>query len=269
MLKDKSGGFTLIEVTIVLAITAGMVSIIFAGQQEVRTRTNFTNSVNNTVSDLDGVRNAVQTGNYSSTVLNNVGSDNATSTGRVIWGALISAPRNSPTIKVTYIVASGPPGSPIDQTAPCSSLATNEYLTAGYSYDIKLGANVMVQNGWQNTTYIVLHRTLCGGQLQTFNFSEDDLYTNVQPVCPYDSPALGGCSMSGATAAVNYISNPFVIGSAANAGRDAGCDPPASVPRYCYHNPYIANLRIVDSNNHFANLTFDGTQNSSITRSIQ
>jgi len=272
MLKNKSGGFTLIEVTLVLAITAAMVAIIFSGQRAVRSQAEFNDTVNLVVSDLDAARNAAQTSNYSNNTTNGAASDNANGTGNVIWGVLVSTTRNSTAITITDIIGSAPSGT--DQLASCATLASSEKLTAGYSYNINLGYGIKAQNGWQDTTYIVFHRSLCGGQLEAYNFSQDSLggfgTNTVGPFCPYDTPAPGSSCTDTVlnSAASNYISNQFMTLYPINKGVDSNCTPIAlRPPNYCVHNPYITNFSLIDSSGHYATITVDGTQGNSITAS--
>jgi prepilin-type N-terminal cleavage/methylation domain-containing protein len=57
MPSNKQSGFTLIEIIIVMAISAGLFLIIFAGQKQLRERTRFDAAINETVQQIAYTRN--------------------------------------------------------------------------------------------------------------------------------------------------------------------------------------------------------------------
>jgi prepilin-type N-terminal cleavage/methylation domain-containing protein len=168
MLKKRSGGFTLIEVTIVLAITAGMVAIIFAGQRGVRSQAEFSDTVNEVASQLEAVRNAAVTSD------NMVGS--GTNLQQIVYGKYIYAKNNATVITIYDIIGTVTPNPAIglvDQTSDCALLANNETLTLGTSYQITLPYGIKVQDNNGAAWQIVFHRTLCNGQLTVYDFSNN------------------------------------------------------------------------------------------------
>jgi prepilin-type N-terminal cleavage/methylation domain-containing protein len=170
MLKNKSGGFTLIEVTIVLAITASMVAIIFSGQGAVVGGAKFSNTINEVVSDLQAVRNSAATSD------NTAGSGTATT--QIIFGKYIDAQNGTNTIKVYNII-----GTAADQTADCGTLAGGETLTQGALLKtITLPYGITISNTTGADSQIVFHRTLCAGDLTVYDFSADP--TAIPPITP-------------------------------------------------------------------------------------
>lgn len=62
MLKNNANGFSLIELSMVLALTSAMVVIIFSGQGQARDRVNFKSTINQTVTDLQAIKANLENG---------------------------------------------------------------------------------------------------------------------------------------------------------------------------------------------------------------
>jgi type II secretory pathway pseudopilin PulG len=162
MLKNKSGGFSLIELTIVLAITTAVAAIVLAGQNGIRDQSEFTSTVNSVVSQLTAVRNAAETSDN----LNDTTTCN-TSTSCIVYGKMITTAQKDTKITISDIIGTG------DQTQSCESLETGgEGLTIGKTTTISIPDGIQVKALLENPdVQVVYHRSLCGGQLLTYDFS--------------------------------------------------------------------------------------------------
>lgn len=57
MVSSKQQGFTLIEITLVLAITGGLLVLAFAGQSVIRSKSEFTDAVESVTTNINQVKN--------------------------------------------------------------------------------------------------------------------------------------------------------------------------------------------------------------------
>jgi type II secretory pathway pseudopilin PulG len=154
MLKNKSGGFTLVEITIVMAITAAFAAVILAGQGAVRQQSEFRATVQTVATDIEAARNAAATSD-------SVGSGN--NGAETLFSKLIIANQGASSISLTDVMGSG------WQLGPCSGRV--EALSTGAVKTINLDWGVTVNTpGAPNRIQVAFHRLLCGGQLQTYVF---------------------------------------------------------------------------------------------------
>ncbi len=145
MLMANRGGFTLIEVTLVLAIVGALFVIVFAGQSNLRAQYQFSSSIEKVVTNINSVHNsALTTVNATGT-----GTGNKQVIGQDILFSIITPKK----MKISTMFYTPPPTSTIDDTTVAS---TNLTLPNGIKY----------VNG--NTTKIYFVRTVQTGELLTF-----------------------------------------------------------------------------------------------------
>ena len=276
MLKKKSGGFTLIEVTIVLAITAAMVAIIYSGQRSIRTEAEFSDTMNLIVADMEAVRNAAQTSNDSDlTYAQSNGTTNQTPTGatdmngtsNVIWGKLIEGSYTSGSntyLVVTDLVANVNG----QQTADCGVIAGSENISRGASYKINLPYGITVGGKNVSKEVIVFHRQLCGGQLQTYNFSQNNIGSS-------NTPALDPTVAANYYATSAYYENPPYGCINPNTGVDPATglpynslNDPNPLAGHCYVNPRIGSIQLTDPYGRQGTIKINGNQGNSITGTV-
>jgi prepilin-type N-terminal cleavage/methylation domain-containing protein len=151
MVTKQSYGFTLIELTIVLALTGGLMVIALTGQATVRNTAKFKDAVERVTTGLNVVRNQALTSRI----------DDITATGadttKITYGKQVTILSNSSTFTVTDIIGTNP-----DQISLVGSQALS--LGASYNLDIPWG-----------TTYtgpdlkFVFHRLLNGAELHLYH----------------------------------------------------------------------------------------------------
>ena len=183
MLKNKSGGFTLLEITIVMAISASLATIILAGQNAVRAQAEFTGTVNSVASSLEAARNAVQTSDNTDTTL---GTPSGTNVNAIVFAKVITANNGDNFITVQDVLGHVVIHSSDNQiNQDCATV--QEYLHVGQSYAIPLKWGITVKTDLTYPTspvQIAYHRLLCGGQLMTYNLSGDPLITPLTTSIP-------------------------------------------------------------------------------------
>jgi len=155
MLKDSSGGFSLIEVTIVLAITAGLLAVALAGQTAVRGQAQFTGTVNDAVTRLEAVRNSAQTS--SNDAIDAYGTDPT----KIVFGKLVQAHVGDSFLTVSDII-----GTNMGQTTDCAGLVETLSLTNSTKVPLNWGAKVSGSD-----KVVTFHRQLCTGALHSYNLT--------------------------------------------------------------------------------------------------
>lgn len=160
-------GFTLIEITLVLAISAGLLTIVLAGQEQVRSRAEFTAAVNQVATDINEVKNESQTTVQVQTpgaATNPTG----TSIGTTFFGKAMTFTQGASTITVQdmYNNASG-------------------ILQLPNSYQFTIPWGVTVQSA-SSPQYLVFHLTSASAQLITYAnppspYTATDLYNETVP----------------------------------------------------------------------------------------
>lgn len=96
-----SPGFTIIEISIVLAIISALILIAFLGQGELRSNAQFNDAVDRTVAELSDKRN------NANTTVNSGEEDPGTDTTKVFYGILAEFVEDSSAVKFTYFWTDG------------------------------------------------------------------------------------------------------------------------------------------------------------------
>lgn len=99
-------GFTLIEITIVLAILSGLAALAFVGQGELRSNARFNDSVERTVSALSSARNDANT-------TLNTRSSGGTDGSRVFFGVLAEFKEGEEIVQMTPLWGEGQSCPPV------------------------------------------------------------------------------------------------------------------------------------------------------------
>ena len=200
MLKNNSNGFSLIELSMVLALTSAMVVIIFSGQGQARDRVNFKSTINQTVTDLQTIKANLENGSSTKTPLGtpskqifNFGvliefQGNAANNSSII-GSGISNQKNKYQVTPLYGICSSDGITASDCAGiSCEAQSSNDIVTTDPTNIILPGTNVITDvmhlNSSTNTRsyaktyafggyvsvvatddYVVLYHNLCSNIL--------------------------------------------------------------------------------------------------------
>lgn len=173
MLRSEESGFTLVELTIVLAVSAGLIVIALNGQAKSRQSVQFKYAVERTANVIDVARNNAVN---SVDPLNGAGN----STTQIKWGKLVTINAYGSIVTITDIVGSNP-----------------NQMTDGSAQTLTLGTATDFQIPW-GTKYngstklqFVFHRLLTSGVLVTYQLTPaDNPLTVIYNENPTSSPTI-------------------------------------------------------------------------------
>ncbi len=176
MVTNRSGGFTLVEITIVLAITAGLAIIAFTTQAGLQGQARFKDSIEHIVSELDSVRNTA------SITVNEDPNATGVDTSRVVFGKLVEIMHGSTKMTVTDMI--GTNANQIDNPE-------SQILSRGASFSIVFPWGVTYVGPNLSLAY---HRLINNGDLAIYQIDSNHspLPGGPNPLYIYsENPGLG------------------------------------------------------------------------------
>lgn len=174
VIKSKSAGFTLVEVTLVLAITASLAVIVFSGQRTLREQAQFSSSIEQLVGTFSYAKNAA------ATTVNSTHGATTNSPDILVWGTVLEIKTCGSSPSITRSTLKTRPGVP-------------DKLDLVDSSDIILPYQICYQPSSGGSTFIAFFRERETGQLQTYQISN---LGQVKRISNYSSDKISSSTIS-------------------------------------------------------------------------
>ncbi len=185
--KQRQGGFTMIEVMIVLGISGLLLLITFFGQGNIRTQAQFQDSVESLRSKLERLKDEVtttaSTTNDGCPLGISAGGDNANC---VQFGKAVRFSDGSSLFRTSSIGGDGPAQGDPDPIVPV--IDPFEFNVA--NLEMRLGNTAVINAG--SPTTVVFTRHTGTGSLQTYVLTQDDGPLDAQATYTTNNPGSEG-----------------------------------------------------------------------------